>query len=362
MVATLSSIRSLRSTLNKISVAPLGKLYPCGFFSLYGGKSRDSIQNGRVKSVQIRPMPSLSGVDGNPDTVQGGEDVLCLPSGSGREDERSEPLGLSMPPISHKRAKRGSKGCNPSQRRKLFWAVSGLQWRHGRANLSFLTLTLPNLNTEDYESVTQNWSEIVRRFVQELKRELGRNGVNSAVFGCNELQLARGARESRNMPHLHLVFRGRKRCRDDWAISPEGFRAIWRRIVEVWATTGKYDWRAVENVLSVRKSASGYLAKYLSKSASKEGAYDAASGWIPSDWVVLGRLARRDYLRSTRAGESVGEWIRECIKDVKANAISNLRRIEVETRVGMKTVGWCGRFMKEFTPPSDEVLGWCGKP
>lgn len=210
-------------------------------------------------------------------------------------------LGSSIAANSHTRAERGSKGISVRQRDVLCWSANSLERIYKQSNMSFLTLTLPELSQADLVTVQDRWSDLVNTVQTYIQRELKKYGCSSAMVGCTEIQLERFENSGRSFPHLHLVFRGRFHARSHWLIKPVRFRDIWRRSVGRFVDTSQYCWDSSENVEQVRKSSGGYLAKYVSKCASKQrtGTKDL---WYPSDWIVCSRRLRGLYERLSLGG------------------------------------------------------------
>lgn len=212
-----------------------------------------------------------------------------------------KPLGSSIAVNSESRAKRGSKGITSRQRDILCWGANSIESIYGKSSLSFLTLTLPELSQRDFDSVRQNWHEIVHYVVKLIRERLRARGVESTVCGCTELQLERALDSGRFYPHIHLVFRGRINRGHAWAIKPSTFRTFWVRSVRRFICDGVSTWKASENVQRVTKSTGGYLAKYISKCASKHDG-GALNQWYPSDWIILSRSLRGLYERLSQSG------------------------------------------------------------
>jgi hypothetical protein len=259
-------------------------------------------------------------------------------------------IGLSDAPISPKRAKRGSKGISARQRDILCWGAATLERVYNRANLSFLTLTLPELSPVDLESLKANWGDIVHRVQLRIKEKLHGMGIETAIVGCTELQLERLERTGIVYPHLHLVFRGRRDSGSAWAIKSHQFRQIWRRCCGKFLGTTEYSWESSENVQQVKKSVAGYLAKYVSKCASKSGVGLLAL-WHPKDWIFVGRRIRALYESLTLSGGYVAEMLGEVIKQWKpGNGYVNSIFIQ-STAYGERRIGYTGWLRGEVYYP-----------
>lgn len=160
---------------------------------------------------------------------------------------------------------RGVQGITRHGRRVVRQGAYILENDYGRGDLSFLTCTLPGETMAECEAANRAWSEITRRFLQELKRELERKGAPGWFIGCTEIQPKRFDRTGQPWPHIHLVFVGK--TGKPWLIGPARATALWSRVVNAvlgipfenlrWATTIK--------PLEGKKSAGHYLAKYMSK-------------------------------------------------------------------------------------------------
>lgn len=173
-----------------------------------------------------------------------------------------------------------------------------LQKRFGRKRLGFLTLTLPT--APDYLwALILNWSEVVRKFNQEFKRMLERRGASPDFVFVTEIQEKRSRETGMLVPHLHLVYEawdGKSYKPDrkiDWYVGWQEIQALWKRILEnELGRLGVYqDDKPLDNprvsLESVKKSAEGYLGKYMSKGKKcvdqllKDG---FSPSEIPSQW------------------------------------------------------------------------------
>lgn len=291
-----------------------GILRPSGRFSVVQQFNRKKKGQGSGKKIQevAQGMRSVQQLDDTYSKLLRG-DLSPLREVPPAQNGSDPTVGLSDELNSPKRAKRGSRGISARQRDILCWGATTLERIYGRANLSFLTYTLPALSASDLLAVKENWHEIVHRVVLRIKEKLHAQGIASSVAGCTELQLERFNDTGDLYPHLHLVFRGRQSGRADWGIRPHQFRAIWRRVVGRFLDSSLYNWRASENVESVRKSVGGYLAKYVSKCASKH-VPGILNSWHPSDWIVLGRRVRGLYERMSYRSEELGSHLDSLVR------------------------------------------------
>lgn len=184
------------------------------------------------------------------------------------------PLGLSdtinchkSPPKNRKKAaKRGSKGISTNGRRLVSNACYLLEDKYGKDCLSFLTATLPAFaNLADLQLICANWSDLVRKFVQELKRILERRGFPTSMVWVTEIQEDRYRDSGVVAPHLHLTMVGKKhRYAKHWAISKSEVRSLWERLLG--NLLGRpVTCQAATRVERPRKSLKAEMGKYMSK-------------------------------------------------------------------------------------------------
>ena len=197
--------------------------------------------------------------------------------------------------------RRGTKGLTSDGRKMVRNAVWRVQRLKGRKCLSFVTLTIPRVSFEEGWYVSTNWSEIVRIFYQKLGRRLESMGAPKLWASVTEMQPERSAREGHPALHLHFVIVGRLSRYSDWLFSPSDLRELWRSVLEPYIP-GERDWSRCENVQQVRKDASAYMSKYLSKGVEGGlGIRSDETGWsLPTAWYNIPLKLR--------------QWIRENIR------------------------------------------------
>lgn len=288
-----------------------GRIRPSGRFSFCQvfRKKKRRLEDGKVQhrekiALLMLRYDSLHG--GTSDTWR--INYLCRLLSGNRYAPKA--IGSSIAVNSESRAKRGSRGITSRQRDALCWGANAIEHVYGKQNLSFLTLTLPDLSERDFDAVRENWSEIVHYVTRLIHARLNDKNIRTTICGCTELQLERFEKCQRFYPHLHLVFRGRKGNRHDWAIKPSSFRTFWIRSVRRFLHDPISSWHASENVQRVKKSVGGYLAKYISKCASKH-VDTALDRWHPSDWILLSRKLRSLYETLSHSGYECGKALQQ---------------------------------------------------
>jgi hypothetical protein len=154
-----------------------------------------------------------------------------------------------------------------------------------RKNLSFLTLTLPALPKLELVELSNCWAEVIRRFLQELKRFLVKRGMPDAVAGCTEIQEKRWRFREEVAPHAHLVFQGRL-SHGSWAIRPEEIKEIWQRILS--SMLGfELNCGAATRIEQVKKCPIAYMSKYMSKGGKTlKEITDTYGDILPTSWLI----------------------------------------------------------------------------
>lgn len=257
--------------------------------------------------------------------------------------EQSGTLDLSPPANSHKR---GLNGITSKGARTVRNAAHLLQDRYGHQCLSFVTLTLPRLHEQEYLVVAAQWSYVVRAYVQELTRELKRHGLPSAVVGVTEVQEHRMATYGQLGLHLHLVMVGRRRRGLPWVIPPSFHREVWLRVLSN-VLGRKIQGRSCENVQMVKKSAEGYLGKYLTKGTQTiaEIVDRWGDAYVPSAWYTCTNKLRDAVKARVRVSWELGEeiWSELPVMDEKGILKwVRLHQIDIEGRAF--TVGMSGKW------------------
>lgn len=181
-------------------------------------------------------------------------------------DSESSPFGSSSADIlDHSRNRKKCERLSKYMARSIRNGCYLMEQRYGVDNLSFLTLTVPALSPDGYETVCHLWNILVNRFTKWLRKEtIRREGYEQEYVYCTEIQEKRRRRTGVVAPHLHIVFRGRRGRGGAWTFSPSEIRAKWAGYIRSYVGE-LFETRALENIQQVKSSAGGYLAKYLGK-------------------------------------------------------------------------------------------------
>ncbi len=205
-------------------------------------------------------------------------------------EEKPQTLGLSSIPNHHKENKRrhGLKGLPRSGRYRILEGASVLQQRYGR-RLGFYTLTCPYTEAELIYEYNKNFAEISRRFFQELRREYHRNGLTYSFVAAYEIQPGRWEDTGTPVLHLHWLSPCYFPNTREFVLSADEIRNIYSRVLcSVVAPCPSVG--ASLDAQVIRKTASGYLAKYLSKGGDIISSIaEVAASQLPSRWWSCSR-------------------------------------------------------------------------
>lgn len=188
----------------------------------------------------------------------------------GEADEEAEEDGfpglVSCPKFETARGPYGLNGLTRNGRREVLRSGSVLKEFHRQ--LGFWTVTLPP-EAEGPILDQGLWPKFQDRIRKELARLLKRAGLTPLVVGVAEIHPKRSAEAGRPIPHLHVVFRGKKNRWHHWALEKWQLDGI---IASALGSCGVHgiSVKAAGNLQGVRSSAAGYLAKYMSKDVMKQ--------------------------------------------------------------------------------------------
>lgn len=201
-----------------------------------------------------------------------------------REEEPSI-LGLSTPSNHHtqKVRKYGLQGISSKARTFVKESAFVLQRRYGH-RLGFYTLTCPYTDAQSIYLYNQNINYIIRSYFQELKREYDRQGCQWSCIAVVEIQESRYHDTGIPCLHIHYLAPCYVPKTTTFILTSDEIRDIWGRCLG--NTVGRrVDCSASVDSQVIHKTASGYIAKYLSKGG-------ACTAWLaqtcpdqlPSQW------------------------------------------------------------------------------
>lgn len=177
------------------------------------------------------------------------------------------PIGSSTAANFKKKARtpKGQGGMTKYLARRIRNAGYILQQVAGKDNLSFLTLTLPDLSPNELSACASRWGEMVNKFLVWLRYRCEKLHIPFEYVYCTEVQSKRLQKRGEYALHLHILFRGREKRKKAWAITPKQARNQWTNCIKSVVGHSHFKRDALENLQRIRSNAAGYLSKYMSK-------------------------------------------------------------------------------------------------
>jgi hypothetical protein len=261
-------------------------------------------------------------------------------------NSRKQKFSLRKP-----RGRGGLAGITPEAKRMVRSGCVLLERFHARGELSFFTGTLPSgLLESELLLCSQNASYLTERFVEEVRRELARHGLETdRVITVIEIQGERYEKFGEICIHIHSVFPNRKAgC--GWFLTVGQAEDIWCRQVET--LIGRpVDRRAMTQIEKVRKPVGNEMGKYLSKAAKASRAMvEKHPDFIPKSWVFIPQAFRREIKAAVEVyrGNAV-TVLMDSLDDLQKAGILKFRPICVEVEGRTITVGHVGFTRSGFT-------------
>lgn len=177
----------------------------------------------------------------------------------------------------------GFRGLTAAGRRRLREAGAAMEER--RPCCGFWTIALPDAVLDGIRQL-DTWAQFQSSVRRRLARALREAGVPALVVGVVEIHPNRSADFATELPHLHVLFRGRTHRWQPWALTPHQLDtivrwAIWDAdVVYLGPLTGC-------QIEPVRKSVGRYLSKYMTKLSRSGGSTFADLSdprLIPRQW------------------------------------------------------------------------------
>jgi len=154
-----------------------------------------------------------------------------------------------------------------SMARNIRNAAYLMEQRHGKDCLSFLTLTLPDLPPDGLAACAANWDNMVHKFLKWLRTRVEARNIELEYVYCTEIQTKRLQNRGEYALHLHLLFRGKYGKKSPWSITPKQARKEWVRCIKS-VCDSPFQSSAIENLQRIKRSAGGYLSKYMGKGSN----------------------------------------------------------------------------------------------
>ena len=204
---------------------------------------------------------------------------------------------------SQKREKRvyGQKGITSFGKKSVSNAVLLIEKAYGKSRINFVTCTLPGYPDHILHILNCNWSDIVRKFFQAVRRELKKVGAPQEYVATTEVQEKRLKSGKGLALHLHFVYVCRPSRNYNYYISIDRMTELWyrqiRNVIRIHAEgfiCWYSDFVSAVDMQIVKKSASGYIGKYMSKGvkACKKIIENGLGHCLPSQWWTASMQAK----------------------------------------------------------------------
>lgn len=191
------------------------------------------------------------------------------------------------------RGKYGGKGITSYGRKVVSNIPIVVERRYGKARLALGTCTLPNFRKSILQVLCINWGELTRRFFQKFKRIGKKRNFPADYCSCTEIQEKRYSQSGVPVLHVHFLYVCKPNARGcDFYLTPDQFRSMW--IEAIFEILRAKNLQAGEDICYsncfhcsvIKKSASGYLGKYLSKGtkAAQKIIEQGDEDLLPSQW------------------------------------------------------------------------------
>lgn len=229
-------------------------------------------------------------------------DIIAYKTACAVRDHRLHPdrLGLSVVINSRKnarsRARRGLTGITVFGRRMVRSCVKLMSDRHHRLTLCFGTATVPPLSDDGRRTLAKNWSILCKRFMEWLKYQSERVGLEADVVIISEIQEKRLEKFGEAYPHLHWLAVGKHHpFEKKWAVSPERIDKYWSKLIARYS--GEKPGCEYSCKLEVpRRDPKAELGKYMSKGGKliQKAAELGQAEFLPSCWWQAPLALRRE--------------------------------------------------------------------
>jgi len=260
-------------------------------------------------------------------------------------------LGLSNVVNYHKpsRSRRGQTGISSHGKGFVKFAAEAVERRWGQRNTVMITTTLPPALPD---LTPEQFAEAKRQFLQSLSRHASKHGFQHWIVSVTEIQERRWESMGGMPLHLHIVMPGR-RPYGHWILTPRQVQDMWENAIRnATGNNEEIDWGTSTRIERIRKSASAYIGKYMSKgcSVTRKAMEQGLANLLPSSWYSGTRYLTKLYKRSIRSvsGQhvtAIGYWMIEALQE----CFSWAKWVEIPTGEGSKyVVGWVGILKQEW--------------
>lgn len=222
--------------------------------------------------------------------------------------------GPSCPWPFRPKRKYGKHGITSLGRKMVQSGVHLMAERFGQKNLTFGTLTVPELRHHERIRLAEGWGEVLRQLIQWITRRLEKAGLPKQVVSVSEIQPKRLRRTGEGYLHLHLVWPNSDVKRQKWSVDVVELRAFWESLLCRIAAVSTVPTTQIR-LEAVESNVAGYLSKYMSKGGEglAEFEQDCGNSGIPGQWWNMSKACRdatkRAVLRGHKLGVVLESWV-----------------------------------------------------
>lgn len=208
------------------------------------------------------------------------------------------------------RERKGLKGMSSYGRRMVRNAAHLLQEEAGIARCIFATCTVPSLPLEKMVALHQNWHKVVEIYRLGIRRALKQQQLSGEIVTVSEVQAKRHERSGLPILHIHSVFVG-VNAFGRFVLTPEIHDDIWFKAIKTIINVDRDECTTACNLQRVRKNASSYIGKYMSKGLVDARAIAAGgkADWLPKHWWNCTRSLSRRVKSECRRINEVADWL-----------------------------------------------------
>jgi hypothetical protein len=320
------------------------KVYPNGEFAVH-------VQ----RKMPVEPVEPLRRTDDQEQTTRAvqahGIEAVRAFFGSAQQALH---LGLSTPPnlqaVSKRPVRYGLKGMPGRARKMVRNACYLLERDCGRENLSFLTLTVPDLPDAKMKLLHAAWSKVLIAVRQKLTLRLTNGNITDPrIVVVSEIQEKRYERTGYPILHLHCLFRGRNPY-SAWAVDKSEIQQLWETTISS-IVGDPVDCSNATRIEPVRKSAENYMGKYMSKGvAAVEVIVEAGyADWLPRQWWGMTRSLSQEIRSLIRITHQSATALWHGLKDNIPGLCQWYRAVHAEAITGEKyLVAFYGKLTTEM--------------
>lgn len=271
-------------------------------------------------------------------------------------------LGSSSVSNHHKpeRGRYGLSGITQNGRNKVYEGAKLLQRRYpGR--LGFYTLTCPYVDPSRVYEFNRNIGEITRRWFQELRRMYDRKNCKFSYVSVLEIQSDRYEKSGIPVLHIHYVAPCYLPHKWEWILSATEIRYLWMCLCNQ-VIGGEVDTSPSIDAQVVKRSASGYLAKYMAKGYSCVAwVSQICPSQLPGQWWSMSANVRAAIKRLTiQIPQPLAEWYfgGNNFADNDPYHLADIKDVFIEDERGSLRVGMSARMSAEGVARMSEPSLW----